>query len=99
METTLRKATSVRLRVDLIDSLKERAEASNRSFNNLVESILLNAIRKDSKKFNYPISDNIPNEETARVIQETMQGIGVSDVDMSSEEAMWKSLGLYDEAN
>ncbi len=92
METSLRKATSLRLRADLIDTLKERAVASNRSFNNLVESILLNAIYKDGRKHNYPISENIPNEETLEAMNEEVSTEDA--IDFSSYESFLKSQGL-----
>ncbi len=44
------------------------------------------------EKYDYPYSENIPNEETEQAIRETMQGIGVSDVDTSSYESFCKSL-------
>ncbi len=50
-----------------------------------------------SEKYDYPYSDNVPNEETEQAIRETMQGVGVSDVDTSSREAMLQSLGFYEE--
>lgn len=96
MKTICRKSASIRLRTDLIDKLKEKAMASNRSFNNLVESILMSAVAVNDKNLYYPYSDNIPNEETAKAIRESMQGIGVSDVDTSSREAMLQSLGFYE---
>lgn len=92
METILRKSASIRLRADLIETLKEKARDSNRSFNNLVESILMSAVKVDNKKYNYPYSDNIPNEETVQTIRESMQGIGLSEVNTSSFENFCKSL-------
>lgn len=41
---TLRQPTSFRLNSKLLALLKERAKASNRSLNNYVESVLLNAV-------------------------------------------------------
>ena len=41
---TLRQPTSFRLNSKLLAILKERAKASNRSLNNYVESVLLNAV-------------------------------------------------------
>jgi hypothetical protein len=59
---TLRKPASFRLKSDLIDTLKLKAKESNRSLNNYVESILLNAIY------------NEPNEVTLAAIQEAKGG-------------------------
>ncbi len=92
METITRKPASIRLRADLLDTLKAKAIASNRSFNNLVESILLNAVSIEKRKYDYPISDNIPNEETAQAIRESQEGIGLSKVETSSFENFCKSL-------
>lgn len=92
METMFRKSASLRLRADLIEALKEKARNSNRSFNNLVESILMSAVRSDNNSYSYPYSNNIPNEETSEAIRESIQGIGLSKVDTSSFENFCKSL-------
>ncbi len=79
-----RKQISFRLREDIIEKLKIFAKEENRTLNNFVETLFLDYVY------------NTPNEETLKSMKETEQGIGVSEVDMSSEEAMWKSLGLYE---
>ena len=45
MKGVARKQISFRLREDLLQVLRERAERENRSLNNLVESLLLEAMR------------------------------------------------------
>ena len=46
METTItRKQTAFRLQEDLLDKLREKATACNRSLNNFVEYILLEAVK------------------------------------------------------
>lgn len=45
MKGIVRKQISFRLREDLLQVLRERAKRENRSLNNLVESILLEAMR------------------------------------------------------
>ena len=47
-----RKQTAFRLRTDLLDRLKVAAKKENRSLNNYVESVLLDAVYRE------------PNEET-----------------------------------
>ncbi len=94
METAInRVTTSLRMRSDIKALGQKMAEKTHRSLCNYIEYLIL----KDNNKYDYPYSDNIPNEETAQVIRETMQGIGVSDVDTSSREAMLQSLGFYEE--
>lgn len=44
METTVRVQASFRLKADLLERLRMGAKASNRSLNNFVESVLLDAM-------------------------------------------------------
>ena len=44
METTVRVQASFRLKADLMERLRMGARASNRSLNNFVENVLLDAI-------------------------------------------------------
>ena len=44
METTVRVHASFRLKADLMERLRMGAKASNRSLNNFVESVLLDAM-------------------------------------------------------
>lgn len=92
METTvLRRPVSFRFRTDLIETLKIRAAECNRSFNNYVESLLLNAISAEE-----------PNEVTLSAIAEAKQQAkaikhgytAAEPVDTSSVEAMLASLGV-----
>lgn len=48
---SVRKQTSFRLNVNLLEKLQEEARMHNRSLNNLVESILFNFISKTPKKY------------------------------------------------
>lgn len=85
METVMpKKATMLRLNVDLVERLKEMARAEHRSFNNFVECILMR------------VADNIPNEETIAAIEEARSGKlrNIPPIDTSSVEAMFKSAGL-----
>lgn len=79
-----KKNTMFRLRVDLIERLKEMARNERRSLNNFVENELLNIA--------YPE----PNEMTMAAIQEARSGKlkGTTPVDTSSIDAMFKSAGL-----
>ena len=61
METTVvRKATSFRLRTDLLEGLKRNAARENRTLNNYVESVLLDVV--------YPE----PNQVTKAALKEAM---------------------------
>lgn len=77
-----KKAQSFRLSVDLIERLKKLAKRQNRSLNNFVECVLLDA------------AYNEPNEETEAAINEARAGKLQGPLDVSSVDAMYKSMGL-----
>ncbi|MCH5177517.1 MAG: ribbon-helix-helix protein, CopG family [Prevotellaceae bacterium] len=77
-----RKAQSFRLPVDLIDKLRRMAKRENRSLNNFVETALLD------------IAYHEPNDETLAAIKEAQEGKLQGTLDVSSVEAMYKSMGL-----
>lgn len=77
--TTLRIPASFRLNAELLNKLKERAKASNRSLNNFVESVLMNAVA-DS-----------PNDETLQAMNEARTGKELKSVDTSSLDTFIKS--------
>ena len=58
MEAVIRKQTSFRLREDLLKVLQEEAKKANRSLNNYVESMLMDAVYSE------------PNEETKAAIKD-----------------------------
>lgn len=61
METTvIRKATSFRLRTDLLEGLKRNAARENRTLNNYVESVLLDVVYHE------------PNQVTKAALKEAM---------------------------
>lgn len=78
----LKKAQSFRLPIDLIEKLKIMAKRENRSLNNFVECALLD------------LAYNEPNEETITAIKEAKEGKLEGSLDVSSVEAMYKSMGL-----
>ena len=84
MEIALKKNQSFRLSVELIDRLKQLAKRQNRSLNNYVETVLLNAAYHE------------PNTETLAAMKEAESDAmnDVPSLDMSSIEAMEKSMGL-----
>ena len=84
MEIALKKNQSFRLSVELIDRLKQLAKRQNRSLNNYVETVLLNAAYHE------------PNAETLAAMKEAKSDAmnDVPSLDMSSIEAMEKSMGL-----
>jgi len=79
-----KKNQSFRLSVDLIDRLKIMAKKQNRSLNNFVETLLLDATYHE------------PNAETIAAMKEAQSGSlrSVPSLELSSIEAMEKSMGL-----
>ena len=79
-----KKNQSFRLPVELLDKLKLLAKRQNRSLNNYVETILLEAI------------SHVPNTTTIGAMKEAESGTlrSVPALDLSSVEAMEKSMGL-----
>ncbi|MBD5339118.1 MAG: toxin-antitoxin system protein [Bacteroides sp.] len=84
MEIALKKNQSFRLSVELIDRLKQLAKRQNRSLNNYVETVLLDAAYHE------------PNAVTLAAMKEAESDAmnDVPSLDMSSIEAMEKSMGL-----
>ena len=84
MEIALKKNQSFRLSVELIDRLKQLAKRQNRSLNNYVETILLDEAYHE------------PNAVTLAAMKEAESDAmnDVPSLDMSSIEAMEKSMGL-----
>ncbi len=79
-----KKNQSFRLPVGLIDRLRLLAKRQNRSLNNYVETLLLNAAYSE------------PNEQTKAAMQEAKSGSlrNSEPLDLSSVEAMERSMGL-----
>ncbi|MEZ3577329.1 MAG: ribbon-helix-helix domain-containing protein [Muribaculaceae bacterium] len=84
MDIALKKNQSFRLPVDLIDRLKQLAKRQNRSLNNYVETLLLDAAYHE------------PNATTIAAMKEAESGAlrNAPELDMTSIEAMEKSMGL-----
>ncbi|WP_289198364.1 toxin-antitoxin system protein [Bacteroides acidifaciens] len=84
MEIALKKNQSFRLSVELIDRLKQLAKRQNRSLNNYVETVLLDAAYHE------------PNAVTLAAMKEAESDAmnDVPSLNMSSIEAMEKSMGL-----
>ena len=84
MDIALKKNQSFRLSVELIDRLKQLAKRQNRSLNNYVETVLLDAVYHE------------PNAVTLAAMKEAESDAmnDVPSLDMSSIEAMEKSMGL-----
>lgn len=83
METkSLRISTSFRLPADVLSALKEQAKQANRSLNNYVECILINALGNSAAK---------PNEETLAAIEEARHG-PTKAVDVSCYDAFVNSI-------
>lgn len=84
MDIALKKNQSFRLPVDLIERLRQLAKRQNRSLNNYVETVLLDAAYHD------------PNATTLAAMKEVESGALRDEpaLDLSSIEAMEKSMGL-----
>ena len=85
MELTVeKKAHLFRLPSFLLDKLKELAQKDRRSLNNYVEGILLDAVYHE------------PNDTTLAAMKEVESGAlnHVPDLDLSSVDAMERSMGL-----
>ncbi|MBZ9627150.1 hypothetical protein LB456_06740 [Psychroflexus sp. CAK57W] len=54
--------TAIRLNSDLLEALKEKAKADNRSLNNYIENLL------------YQDVENIPNDATKAAVEEARSG-------------------------
>lgn len=80
--TIQKKAQSFRLPVELIDRLKNMARKQNRSLNNFVECALLDLAYSE------------PNDETHAAYHEAINGKLQGPLDVSSVDAMYKSMGL-----
>lgn len=84
MKIALKKNQSFRLSVELIDRLKQLAKRQNRSLNNYVETVLLDAAYHE------------PNAATLEAMEEAASGRLRNEpaLNLSSVEAMEKSMGL-----
>lgn len=67
-----RKQTAFRLRADLLDRLKAAARKENRSLNNYVESVLLDAVYGE------------PNEETLAAMKEAKENKNLETLDLDN---------------
>lgn len=79
-----KKIQSFRLPVVLIERLRQLAKRQNRSLNNYVETVLLDAAYSE------------PNEATLEAMKEAQNGSlrDSTPLDLSSIEAMERSMGL-----
>lgn len=84
MEISVKRNQSFRLSGELIERLKQLAKRQNRSLNNYVETVLLDAAYRE------------PNAVTLAAMKEVQNGTlrNEPELDLSSIEAMEKSMGL-----
>ena len=75
-----RKPTAFRLRTDLLDRLKVAAKMENRSLNNFVESVLLDAVYRE------------PNEETLIAMKDAKENGNLETLDLDNFEKYVESL-------
>ena len=84
MDLTIKKNQSFRLPVHLLEVLKRIAKGQNRSLNNYVETVLLEAASHE------------PNRVTLAAMKEVESGAlrNEPELDLTSIEMMEKSMGL-----
>ena len=75
-----RKQTAFRLMTDLLDRLKVAAKKENRSLNNFVESVLLDAVYRE------------PNEETLTAMKDAKENGNLETLDLDNFEKYVESL-------
>ncbi|WP_436415572.1 toxin-antitoxin system protein [Petrimonas sp.] len=80
METPVRERTAFRLRKDLMAKIKKDAKKENRSVNNYVETLLLDAVYRE------------PNEETLAAMREVESGEELETLDMDNFDEFVNSL-------
>lgn len=79
-QTIVRKQTAFRLRKDLLEKLKKDAAKENRSVNNYVETLLLDAVYRE------------PNEDTLEAINEVIAAKSGGTLDISNFDSFMKSV-------
>ena len=75
-----RKQMAFRLRTDLFDRLKVASKKENRSLNNYVESVLLDAVYRE------------PNEETLTAMKDAKENGNLETLDLDNFEKYVESL-------
>ena len=78
--STNKKQTAFRFSEDLLERLKDRARKDNRSINNYVEKILMEAVYDE------------PNEETVAAMKEAKEGKGLETLDLAKFKEFVASL-------
>lgn len=79
-ETIERKQTAFRLRKDLLEKLKKDAAKENRSVNNYVETLLLDAVYRE------------PNDDTLEAMQKVMSDKSAGTLDVYDFDSFMKSV-------
>ncbi len=78
--STNKKQTAFRFSEDLLERLKERAKKDNRSLNNYVEKVLMEAVYDE------------PNEETLVAMKEAKKGKSLETLDLAKFKEFVASL-------
>ena len=78
--STNKKQTAFRFSEDLLERLKDRARKDNRSLNNYVENLLMEAVYDE------------PNEETVAAMKEAKEGKGLETLDLAKFKEFVASL-------
>ena len=80
MEATVRVQASFRLKADLVEKLKMSAKACNRSLNNFVESVLMDAVYRT------------PNAQTMAAVKEAREDKNLETINLDNLEGFIESL-------
>lgn len=78
--STTKRQTAFRFNEDLLERLKERAKKDNRSLNNYVEKLLMEAVYDE------------PNEETLTAMKEAKKGKSLETLDLAKFKEFVESL-------
>ena len=78
--STNKKQTAFRFSEDLLERLKDRARKDNRSLNNYVENLLMEAVYDE------------PNEETVAAMKEAKEGKSLETLDLAKFKEFVASL-------
>ena len=78
--STNKKQTACRFSEDLLERLKDRARKDNRSLNNYVENLLMEAVYDE------------PNEETVAAMKEAKEGKSLETLDLAKFKEFVASL-------
>lgn len=105
MTTSIIRTIAIRLRADLLELLKKKAQSENRLLNDYIESILLNAVNdgsinaneEDSPKSINANEEDSPKKDTkkARTIKKIWLEVCVEEYESTGNRCLFKDSNLY----